>query len=642
MPSGLRLSLGITGHRESNGIFASNRQGIETALADLFSALDKRADPQQMPRLHSLLAMGTDLMAVETALARGWQVAAPLPFGFRLNLAINAQPETEANARALLSGDGACDEAVAARAAHIERLAHRTHLFALGEQDAMITDLFLTSLADPLDETAAEAFSVAASERAAMAGKVMIEQADMIIAIWDGASPGPVGGTRHTIIAALEQGLPVVWINAEAPEEWRILSAPESMAVRKELAPIDRETGVDDLVSSLTASANVPMGDPLGDERWHGHSHRWFHAYRRIEALFGGSPSGKRIGSLVQHYESPEAIVTGSAATLLGTARALPGGDATLATRIEEDVIIRFARADGVSTYLSDAYRGSMVANLLLSAFAIIGGVAYLPFASPDWKWPFALFEFVLLAAILIIIAVGRRRRWHGRWFETRRVAEYLRHAPLMLLLGVTRPASSWPRGSETDWPETYVRSILREIGLPKITLTSAYLREALTQWRAAHVSVQCAYHRAKARRLYHVHHSIERSSEWLFSLAIFSVAAYLAVVLLCKEAILPEHWVHDLSKPFTFLGVLFPTLGGALAGIHYFADFERFGAISQSTADRLEAVDKRIGLLLGATDSELRYGRVADLARAVDDMVIAEIGHWQDVFGGKHITVPV
>lgn len=39
---------------------------------------------------------------------------------------------------------------------------------------------------------------------------------------------------------------------------------------------------------------------------------------------------------------------------------------------------------------------------------------------------------------------------------------------------------------------------------------------------------------------------------------------------------------------------------------------------------------------------AELRFARVADLAHAVDDDVVAEIENWQAVFGGKHITVPV
>ena len=43
-----------------------------------------------------------------------------------------------------------------------------------------------------------------------MAGKVMIGQSDLRIAIWDGVTPGAVGGTRHTMAAALNEGVPVL------------------------------------------------------------------------------------------------------------------------------------------------------------------------------------------------------------------------------------------------------------------------------------------------------------------------------------------------------------------------------------------------------------------------------------------------
>ena len=99
---------------------------------------------------------------------------------------------------------------------------------------------------------------------------------------------------------------------------------------------------------------------------------------------------------------------------------------------------------------------------------------------------------------------------------------------------------------------------------------------------------------------------------------------------------------MRHAAKLFTFLGVALPTLGGALAGIHYFADFGRFAAISASTAERLEVVERRIKALLSAPDYELDYGRVASIARAVDEIVVSEMEHWQDVFGGKHISVPV
>ena len=59
----------------------------------------------------------------------------------------------------------------------------------------------------------------------------MIEQSDILIGIWDGASRAFIGGTGHTLAVALEMGAPVIWIDANAPESWRILRAPESLAL---------------------------------------------------------------------------------------------------------------------------------------------------------------------------------------------------------------------------------------------------------------------------------------------------------------------------------------------------------------------------------------------------------------------------
>jgi hypothetical protein len=97
-----------------------------------------------------------------------------------------------------------------------------------------------------------------------------------------------------------------------------------------------------------------------------------------------------------------------------------------------------------------------------------------------------------------------------------------------------------------------------------------------------------------------------------------------------------------DLSYLFTFLGVLLPTFGGAISGIRFFGDFERFSAISEVTAEKLDGVAQRLALLLAAPGGSIDYARAAELAHATDDIVIAEIESWQAVFGGKHITVPV
>ena len=641
-----RLSLGVTGHRNSNAAFAGNRAAIDAALTGLFDAIDhvvaSQPDARAPTRLHSLLAHGADLMGVERALLRGWQVAAPLPFGAALNIAINAHPATAGDARAMIAGGvPACAE-VAVRAAEMQRLTAQVHCLVLAEQDATVSRLFLAMLDAPGDALAVAAYAGIASDRVAAAGRIMIEQIDLLVAIWDGVTPGTTGGTRHTIAAALDQGAPVIWIDAADPARRFILRAPESLLVRAQVASDDDITALLQGIASPPEALLDARAIRFHTEQWHPRSSRRFHAYRRIEALFGGRGPGKALAALGQRYETPDAIIGGSAAPMLARARALPGGDGAYLGEIETQVLRRFAWADGLSTYLSDAYRGGMVTNFLLSAMAITGGVAYLPFATSDTKWPFALFELLLLIAILAITSIGRQRRWHGRWFETRRVAEYLRHAPLLLLLGVARPPGRWPRGSETIWPETYVRRVLRDLGLPPVIISQAYLRGALEALLAGHVRAQHAYHSTKAQRLTTVHHRLDHASELMFKLAVAAVALYLLLVLGGRLGLLPAALVLAASKSFTFMGVALPALGGAFAGIRYFGDFERFAAISEVTAEKLEAIEARLALLLSDPDCELCYAEAAALARAMDDVVIAEIESWQAVFAGKQIAVPV
>jgi hypothetical protein len=176
---------------------------------------------------------------------------------------------------------------------------------------------------------------------------------------------------------------------------------------------------------------------------------------------------------------------------------------------------------------------------------------------------------------------------------------------------------------------------------LPRVSITRAYLRAALTGLIAPHVAAQRAYHAAKAQRLAAAHHNLDRLSERSFQLAVAAAAGFLLIA--AANAL---GWVDDrpfsvLAKVFTFLGVALPTFGGCLAGIRFFGDFERFAAISRVTAAKLETVERRITLILRAPDSALDYASVTALAHATDDIVVSEIENWQSVFEAKQITVP-
>jgi hypothetical protein len=235
------LALGITGHRASNPSFGAHGEAIAAALTSLFARIEAIAaglpGTRGTPRLHSLLVDGTDQIAADLALARGWELVVPLPFGADLNLAINAHPETAADAAALCRGASAADPAVEARAAAIRAITARAHLFELADRDAEVEALWLASLAAPDDRFAARTFEALASENVALAGRVMIERTDLVVAVWDGKVANLPGGTGHTVTAALAMGTPVLLIDPAAPEGWSILTRPEELAQARDGVP---------------------------------------------------------------------------------------------------------------------------------------------------------------------------------------------------------------------------------------------------------------------------------------------------------------------------------------------------------------------------------------------------------------------
>ncbi len=659
----IRLCLGVTGHREANPAFSVNRALIEVALEQVFDLLDaavaqeRAAEPKATvaaTRIHSLLVDGLDQIAARQAKDRAWELVAPLPFGRKLNTAINAHPFDAGEARFLLSGAGTCSLPTKARAAVIDELVDSARLFELADRDALIEHLYLAKLAAPGDVNAAQAYSFAASERVALAAQVMIEQSDLVVGVWDGASTSFVGGTGHTIALALSMGTPVLWIDARNPRSWRILSVPEHLATLPHVKGEGTEPQEDlrKLVESVLrptpGKAKAHKGDheeglkALEAEKWRPKSQFWWHGYRRVEALFGSERFADRFRNLSISYESPEAAPTGNSQAQIEAARNLVQQDPDFVEKISVDILKRFVWADGISSHLSDAYRGGMVLNFLFGAFAVVGGIAYLPMASSEQKWIFAGFELVLLAGILAITWIGQKRRWHRRWFETRRVAEYLRHATILLTLGVARPAGRWPRGTQTSWPEWYARHGLRDVGLPQVTITSTYLQTALCDLVLRHAAAQSTYHRQKAKRLHKTHHRLDQLSEALFALAVLSVSLYLGLKFAGTTHLISKEVASHFSKLFTFLGVFLPTFGGAIASIRYFGDFERFSAISEVTAEKLDVIAERGAILLAGPEQLISYAQVAELVHATDDVVVSEIENWQSVFGGKNIAVPV
>ena len=103
----VRLSIGVTGHRAGHRHFAESEARIGAVMAQLFDLFDQAVAnaPSRAAlggfaptRIHTLLADGTDRTASLIGLERGYELVAPLPFGRRLNRAINSLTDDPAEA----------------------------------------------------------------------------------------------------------------------------------------------------------------------------------------------------------------------------------------------------------------------------------------------------------------------------------------------------------------------------------------------------------------------------------------------------------------------------------------------------------------------------------------------------------------
>ncbi|MBV7259398.1 hypothetical protein [Erythrobacter crassostreae] len=625
-------------------------------LSEIFSALEDAGtdcevhgtEPQPPAlRLLTLLADGTDHLAAELALAKAWELTVPLPFGRALNTAINADPDTAADPRAILAGRAPDDAPTGKRAAAIEALLDKATVFELAERDAIVADHFLATLDNPSDPKALSTFLHHTSDRTLQAGRILIEQSDILIAVWDGVSTTNIGGTGHTAIAALSAGVPVIWIDPASPDEWRIVYTPDALALKPPPTAASRDAQLRALVGDSVGLAAPDEDSPhaglaaLGKEAWRGRSSASSHAYRRVEALFGHSKWREKFGSIRQTFEAPDEVATGSGQPLLDSLDALPGGDERITCAIGEDVLSRFAWTNAIASRLSDLFRSGMVLNFTLGPLAILVGLLYIPTAGPEYKWIFAALELLLLLVIVVNTLSGQRARLHARWLETRRLAEYLRHAPGLLALGVARPVGGRPQSVRGSWPEWYARQVARGVGLPNVKVDGAYLRASARLLLDHAIQPQLEYHQGKSARLHRAHHAIETLAERLFALAVIMVTLYLVLFGLSTLGVIAPELVTTLAKWFTVSAVALPTIAGALAAIGYFGDFDRFADISEMTARRLEALQERTVMYLEQSDDALGYAPLAQLARQTDETTFAEIQAWQAVFNNKRTTVP-
>ncbi len=567
------LTIGVTGHRPSRLV------GVD--LADLAArvggalAAVAAAAPGRRLRLVSNLAEGADSIAFDQATALGWPVDVVLPFA------------PARNAREFPNPD--------ARAALDARLASTRAVMALA-----------------VDEDGGEAPELA-YERA---GRVMLAQSDVLLAVWDGAPARGRGGAAQIIEEAVGQGIPVIHV-----------PVGEGDAVPRLLW--DR---LDDLYLGQSQLGSVPTGglDRLPD---------------MVAHLVAGEADGT-LPTVDPRRRPTLAVAYALLLQLVGVRRlrradvwrvrvdpasvaliapAVAGDPASgFRSRLGDIVTTDHAIADAVATEAARRFRSAYVSNFVLAATAVLIALAGL--VLPAWAKPALICgELATIATILVVTRMGNRSGWHRRWLDARRVAEQLRCLAIAAQLGDLHLRRDLHPAA---------RAVARRLGTPPVVVDPAYLEQVHTDLLRL-IDGQIAYLDGDAHRMHRLEHRLHRFGVLLFGLT----AAVCLMFLVVELAAVAIPALHDAVEPITIWGTIcsaaLPAIGAAIYGIRMQGDFAGTAERDEELAEQL----RRVRAVSGAATTS--YDALRHRIDQVANLLTQDLSNWLQTYSSRPLALP-
>jgi hypothetical protein len=670
----LTLRVAITGHRPKSHKFpASSFDFVQQRLRDVFAVIDttlaaivkhdgdKYSGEPPTVRLVSGLAEGADQMAVE-AMRDKWTLEAILPFPH----------ESYADDFKQSASDGHRDVSEAFESA--SKKASTTVAFP---DDPLIRQEHLTR-----DENPSEYWRRRTPGYIRL-GRFLLRQTDVLVAVWDGEREEGPAGTAEVVRAAVDAGIPIVWISSINNTVARMVEdiddderpvAPDADCLRGSLARaihslVSLPTGNDGAVLFKSSKEGPPACERLHaflKEQWPQPS-SWI-TYDLFKRCIEGASLRFRI--MPDTFESYRARWEDMAREIP------PAGD--LPQRILEVVVPRYAWADALAVDLSNRYRAAYFNCYLLAASAVfiallgLFGHDYAPELQLTLKFVLVSIELILIGTIVYIIWRGRRERWHEKWLEYRALAEMLWEVRFLSYLGeygrVQRIGDLQP--APTRWFLWYFYATVREIGLPNALLDGAYQKSMLEFFSKHVVANQIKWNERNAETLLRMHDWLHRAGAACFLLTCVILVFFFVgwglyavgmlmdgknlgdIVGVGGTAILIENvkqpgtmspietlglWLFALKNWVTFGAALLPTFGAAFAGIRDTADFMRFANRSRETAAALQDLQRDVAHAKRKLSLDVTGNVLLSTAQVLSEDLTA----WQSVYGHKRLDLP-
>ncbi|HEX8216072.1 MAG TPA: hypothetical protein VF577_01290 [Allosphingosinicella sp.] len=542
------LAVAIVGHR-SNRIEDETR--VEERLREILQLVGAPLVERRRLRLVSALAEGADRLAAAAALDGGLVLEAVLPF----------PPEEYAR-------DFAGEES---RAEFYRLIGGADSVLVLdGKPDAR--------------ELAYEAV-----------GRALLDNCDMLIAVWDGKPGRGRGGTREVIEEAVERQLPIVLVRPDGASS-ALLRRPSNSADVERLEdlverPIEEVAA---LYSPLVGAAAQEKIDRYWLAREGLPRRSWLYgAYPLLLRLVGQGPKKAKGAAADAPQSDPDQ---------LPMARA-------------------FAWWDGTAICAAQAFRSAVIVNFALAAFAVLLAVASL--LAGKAKWMFVLAEVTTILLLLANAWYAGRKRWQERWLESREIAEMLRVCLMLREVGIGRALAGDGKGR---WGADYVRAFARAAPLRSTDLSDP---AAASRPLLADIAGQAVWNEATAKRMHRTAHRLERVGDVLFVLVLTAAIAWLALGLVDAGS------ADRLKYLLTFVTAGFPAVATASYGIRIILDF-------QGISERAERMAGALRSLLDAWEqAPPSAAALQAFARGAADVLLGDVSAWRLLAEGRRLSIP-
>lgn len=518
------------------------------------------------------------------------------------------------------------------------------------------------------------------NQRFAQVGEILVRQADVLVAIWNGVAKSAEGGTAHTIALALREGVPVVWIEADTQEARLLPPARQGdrLVTSRDLArgknPIDLwAPDLDQNILRMIGDVVLPPGIKIIDDKVtleahakpgsldyrlnHGHAstprnglERYFgtkdhrgepapettraFTYRLLMRITG-SLVGAPLNAIDPLHRTRFLPMTGdwrpNTADLRRRLQA--GAFRGLDDRMLETIAGAWAHADAAATRLGHWYRSSYVHTYALASLAVIIGLSGL-FAKE--KWLFVGLEFLILLAAIDLFQFARKAQVHQRYLQARELAEQFRPAWVLAQLGL---GGRRVLDEQATWTAWAAQAWTGAMGLPRLKATPQALATIAERLREDIVDEQMDYHRRNAARLILFHDALERVSALALYGAVLAAFFYLAFDFIAQP-FLSDAWHEAAKSTVTFFCAGLPVIAAAAAGMRFQGDFQRFAQRSDATHKELVRLSKALTDFTAharADQGEASlFAELRDLVLQIEAVLISDLEDWRFVYRAR------